>query len=103
MEESAPALVSTSTLCPASTSDFTPEGTMPTRDSWSLTSLGTPIIMQISVIPHYQSARAGAGQNNQRRWISTGYKNQWRRFHLRDVHFRWPWLRQMADAPPPRS
>src|SRR5215813_883753 len=45
MEESAPALVSTSTLWPASTSAFTPEGTMPTRDSWSLTSLGTPIII----------------------------------------------------------
>src|SRR5215831_590579 len=43
MAESAPALVSTTTLWPASTSAFTPEGTIPTRDSWSFTSLGTPI------------------------------------------------------------
>src|SRR5262249_52011581 len=45
MEESAPALVSTSTLWPASTSAFTPEGTIPTRVSWSFTSFGTPINM----------------------------------------------------------
>src|SRR5688572_6173165 len=43
MEESSPARVSTITLWPASTSVFTPEGTMPTRDSWSFTSLGTPM------------------------------------------------------------
>src|SRR3954468_5300426 len=45
MELSAPALVSTMTWWPASTSAFTPLGTMPTRDSWSFTSLGTPMIM----------------------------------------------------------
>src|SRR5215472_4917943 len=48
MEESAPALVSTMTLWPASTSAFTPEGTIPTRDSWSFTSFGTPINMMFT-------------------------------------------------------
>src|SRR5262249_30590612 len=45
MEERAPALDWTTTLWPASTSAFTPEGTIPTRVSWSFTSLGTPINM----------------------------------------------------------
>src|SRR5580698_566367 len=46
MAESAPALCSTRTLCPASTSAFTPAGVTPTRLSWSFTSLGTPIIIR---------------------------------------------------------
>src|SRR6266436_7989642 len=47
MDESPPALVSTITLWPASTRTFTPEGTIPTRDSWSFTSLGTPMSMNL--------------------------------------------------------
>src|SRR5438477_6159331 len=47
MDDISPALACTSTLWPASTSSFTPEGTMPTRDSRSLTSLGTPMIMRM--------------------------------------------------------
>src|SRR5215472_4896246 len=54
MEERAPALVSTRTLWPASVRAFTPEGTIPTRDSWSLTSFGTPI--NICFLPHARDA-----------------------------------------------
>src|SRR4051812_4518011 len=56
MELSAPALVSTMTWWPASTRAFTPLGTMPTRDSWSFTSLGTPMIMS-SAFAKFFSAR----------------------------------------------
>src|SRR6516165_10355790 len=55
MEERAPALVSTRTLWPASVRALTPEGTIPTRDSWSLTSLGTPI--NICFLPHADPCR----------------------------------------------
>src|SRR5271168_544258 len=44
--ERSPAWVSTRTVWLASTSAFTPAGVMPTRDSWSFTSLGTPIIIE---------------------------------------------------------
>src|ERR1035437_5979606 len=41
----APAWVSTSTVCPASLSAFTPAGVTPTRASLSLISLGTQIFI----------------------------------------------------------
>src|SRR5438105_1097756 len=124
MDEPAPALVSTNTLWPASTSAFTPEGTTPTRNSWSLTSLGTPMIMvslRRRAVPFSreaacyvgfleplgkfaaltrrdQSARAAACRNNPRKWTSTHYRNRSRPARLRDVHCPSLWCRQRANA-----
>src|SRR5438876_7308592 len=48
MPDPSPALVSTSTRCPALVSAFTPAGTSPTRYSLSFTSLGRPTIIVFS-------------------------------------------------------
>src|SRR3990167_6055168 len=46
----APAWVCTSTTCPRLVNSCTLAGTMPTRYSWFLISLGTPISMPISPV-----------------------------------------------------
>src|ERR1035437_1982785 len=62
----APAWVSTSTVCPASQSAFTPAGITPTRASLSLISLGTPIFI---IVPPEQP-------NSPRRVMSIGERGQ---------------------------
>src|SRR5688572_12192558 len=53
----APALVSTTTLCPAATYSRTAPGVRPTRYSCVLISLGTPIFMATSAVWHASFSR----------------------------------------------